>query len=162
MEVEVNKIDLRNFVTERKMLKSIREQGVIGRRGQIITRGNSSRGTGLMAGPSTTLKFLREEKWPESKGVYLTPGLFWKKKTTITLRTSKVMHEKRTMNRLPGLLHTFCLRSHLTLHLTVCLNTSNHQTSETEWQLCIHCCSAQSLKKTCFSASSPTSGSSEH
>ena len=25
MEVEVNKIDLRNFVTERKMLKSIRE-----------------------------------------------------------------------------------------------------------------------------------------
>ena len=33
-----------------------------------------------MAGPSTTLKFLREEKWPESKGVYLTPGPFWKKK----------------------------------------------------------------------------------
>ena len=108
-----------------------------------------------MAGPSTTLKFLREEKWPESKGVYLTPGPFWKnkkpkKKTAINLRTSKLMHEKGTMNRLPGLLHTFCLRSHLTLHLTVCLNTSNHQTSETEWHLCIHCCSAQSLKKHAF------------
>ena len=78
-----------------------------------------------MAGPSTTLKFLREEKWPESnghKGVYLTPGPFWENNSH-HLKNLKLMHESGTMNRLPGLPHTV---SHLPFHPTVCLNASNH------------------------------------